>query len=593
MIESSIRLRNSGRKCPRNACVRAKQKSWLLPFRSLGLGIVSVLLTALPGKAAERIYFNYGALGFSVSVAALETYAAEGKVEKELAFYLNRLSSENQAKFRQLLQLRLGVNSVSLYRFLHSPMGKSLLNYGGEMIQIKGGRNGFYGIRGALVQAAADPEGLSLIKFMGKFPTDIQLNTERIMEVLGQISTVIRDTKRLVTALEQMTSIAADSEPPVDFSVLSDLRKPGKVSFSRTIINLRDQTREREFIAELYLPSPLLAGEGEIPVAIVSHGLGSNRTQWKYFIEHLASHGFAVALPQHRGSDFGQLEALFQGLEKETFKVREFIDRPLDITYLLDELDRLNQSQFQGKLNLKRVGIVGQSFGSYTALALAGAQINFEQLKQDCLPRMELVNLSLLLQCRALELPQKNYNLQDDRIVAAFITDPVSRSLFGEQGLSRVQIPIFWGAGDRDLLTPVVLEQVDPFIWLSASDKYLVLAKGAQHIDFDLSVLGGDRSINNQALNKLADGDPPTVEAAMNALSLAFFQVYLAKKENYHLYLGASYAQAISEEPYTFSLVSSLTAQQLIQTLRESYLGLTSRLLPLNESMTSRNISPL
>ncbi len=48
---------------------------------------------------------------------------------------------------------------------------------------------------------------------------------------------------------------------------------------------------------------------------------------------------------------------------------------------------------------------MGQSFGAYTALALAGAKINFEQLKQDYLPQAQYLNPSLFLQCRALELP--------------------------------------------------------------------------------------------------------------------------------------------------------------------------------------------
>ena len=64
------------------------QINWRRGLRSLTLGVVSTILTLLPVKAAERIYFNYGPLGFSVSVSALETFAQEGKVDKELGFSL-------------------------------------------------------------------------------------------------------------------------------------------------------------------------------------------------------------------------------------------------------------------------------------------------------------------------------------------------------------------------------------------------------------------------------------------------------------------------------------------------------------------------
>ena len=75
----------------------------------------------------------------------------------------------------------------------------------------------------------------------------------------------------------------------------------------------------------------------------------------------------------------------------------------------LDELEKIDRIHipFQGKLNLQQVGVFGQSLGGYTALALAGAKINFQQLKKDCTPNVlgETWNMSLLLQCRALELP--------------------------------------------------------------------------------------------------------------------------------------------------------------------------------------------
>ncbi|MHC5731485.1 MAG: alpha/beta hydrolase family protein, partial [Nostoc sp.] len=118
--------------------------------------------------------------------------------------------------------------------------------------------------------------------------------------------------------------------------------------------------------------------------------------------------------------------SLLNGHAIEIAEPSEFKDRPLDITYILDQLQKANQSdsRFKKRLNLQQVGVFGQSLGGYTALALAGAKINFEQLKQDCQPAalQNTWNMSLLLQCRALELSisksEKDYNLRDERVKA-------------------------------------------------------------------------------------------------------------------------------------------------------------------------------
>ncbi len=98
----------------------------------------------------------------------------------------------------------------------------------------------------------------------------------------------------------------------------------------------------------------------------------------------------------------------------------------LDVKYILNELEKANQSdaRFKGKLNLQQVGVFGQSLGGYTALALAGAEINFGKLQKDCQPEVlqDTWNMSLLLQCRALALNKgtgKKLNLRDERVKAA------------------------------------------------------------------------------------------------------------------------------------------------------------------------------
>ena len=61
---------------------------------------------------------------------------------------------------------------------------------------------------------------------------------------------------------------------------------------------------------------------------------------------------------------------------------REYVDRPLDISFTLDELERLTAvgGAYQGRLDLNRVGMIGHSLGGYTTLAIAGAPINYSSV---------------------------------------------------------------------------------------------------------------------------------------------------------------------------------------------------------------------
>jgi predicted dienelactone hydrolase len=88
--------------------------------------------------------------------------------------------------------------------------------------------------------------------------------------------------------------------------------------------------------------------QGLIPVMVISHGYADTRTRFASFAESLAANGFAVALPEHIGSNAAYRDAMEAGFAHESFQAMEFINRPLDIRLLLDELERKNKTEFQG-----------------------------------------------------------------------------------------------------------------------------------------------------------------------------------------------------------------------------------------------------
>lgn len=544
---------------------RQTNKKIVLRLSLLGLLTIPFIVTNLGIKTANQIYLNYGLLRLPVSLNTLETYAKTGKILNDLKLYLLFLNPENREKLRNGLRFHLNINPVQLAQGLYSPMGEKLLQYLGEMIQIEGGSNGAIALREALI-TTAESQDFTPIDILQNFPGEVHFNLVKILEVNREFSDVISNTEKLLTQVKEMTLTAAATETKVDFSTLPDLRQLGNFYFYQETIELNDKARDRQFLTDIYLPTHQIERE-TIPLIILSPGLAAKRSQWIHLVEHLVSHGFAVAKVQHPGSDFNHFQAFLDGEEKDIFQFQEFINRPLDITYLLNELERRNQVKYQGKLNLKNVGIAGQSFGAYTALALAGAKINFAQLKQDCLPQIKYLNPSLFLQCRALELPQQNYDLRDERIKSALIIDPVNRSIFGQSGLSQINIPILWVAGSEDQLTPVVIEQVYPFSWLPVKEKYFILTKGAKHLDFNITAIQDIKSVDDDDLNQLVSESSPVINSYIYAFSLAFFQVYVRNDADYLNYLQSSYALAISEEPYTLGFLSALTAQKLIPIL--------------------------
>lgn len=529
------------------------------------LAVISSIITAIPVKAAEKIFFYYGPAQFSLSVESLATFATTGVVNEDLSLYLQNATPEQLTEFRRVLQDRYQVNPIHIYQFFNTPMGEDILSKIGESINIPGGGNGKFALRSALIAASQDPQGFTILNLLRKFPTNIELNTDQIFTKANNVEKLLSLTNISVEEIGKLNNQEASKINPVNFADKVDPRKPGELNYYREIFSLTDPTRQRKFRVIVYKPQPL--PEEKIPVIVISHGLASRPEDFEKYAQQLASYGYVVALPQHPGSDFAQFQAMLDGRSGEVFLVNEFIDRPLDITYLLDELDRRNASEFQGKLDLSNVGIGGHSFGGYTGLALAGAEIDFERLTQDCDPQSSLPNTSLLLQCRALELPRKTYNFRDERVKAVLALNPIDSSLFGPLGLSHIQVPVFLFAGNQDFAAPAVFEQVRSFIWLTTPDKYLAIAKGDIHVD--TSQLDAGTVALMESLPGLKFADRSLIDAYTFSMMVSFFQVHLRGDENYRAFLQPNYSQYISVEPFQLYLITSISSDSLEKYLQK------------------------
>ncbi len=123
---------------------------------------------------------------------------------------------------------------------------------------------------------------------------------------------------------------------------------------------------------------------------------------------------------------------------------------------------------------------------------------------------------------------------------------PFSNSLFGKNGLSRVNIPIFWQATDEDIVTPLLLEQIPAFNRLT-SEKYLVLSKNLPHTRITIQLM--DKLLNTNRVVSLEELISVT-QNYINALTVVFFKFYICQDTKYSNFLQPSYAQYITKKPY-------------------------------------------
>lgn len=533
----------------------------LIAPKYLGLFAFTAVCTAAPALGAERIYVTYGPVEVSVPIESLALFAKEGKIDSNLDGFAQYANESQLAEIRRALQAKAEISQVTIAQFLYTPQGEVLLRRLGRLIQTKARQPGFYAIRAALILAASDPEGLTIVNVLRKFPTyGIRIDIARGLGIANELTSLINRSNQTIAGVAQLSEAQAALQSTIPPAVRLQPQLPGPYTWKKSSVTLTSPNRDRTFNMDIYLPqrSPQPA-----PVVVISHGLGSDRIAFQYLAKHLASYGFAVAVPEHPGSNAQQIQNLVTGRTNELAEPAEFINRPLDIKDLLDYLTKLSTTDpaYQGQLDLQRVGVIGQSFGGYTALALAGAGINFAQLENDCQLENETWNLSLLLQCRARGLERNQFNFGDPRIKAAIAINPIVSSILGETNLSQIKIPVMLIAGSADTVAPALLEQIQPFTWLTSPNKYLVVMNNGTHFS---TIEESPQSLFLPPAEAIGP-EPALARRYVSGLSLAFMESYLNNKSNFRPYLQPSYALSISEDTLGLRILRSLTPQQLQQ----------------------------
>jgi len=514
-----------------------------------------------PAIGAEKIYFTYGPLEFSVSVEALDTFAKTGEITPDFKFYAQFLEPEDLDELQVLLNQKFDLSTVAVSQMTYTAIGEAVLRRLGHLIQTQKRQNGFYALRAALILAADDPEGLTLVNILRYFPSEgMRVDTGIIFQLQKLIVTFFQYRDAVVKTIAEQARVEAIANPIPD--TLPDILQSGPFRVREQTLTVK--TRELlESDIDLYLPEN---PEQPVPLIVISHGFGATRSNFVDLAQYLASYGLAVAIPEHIGSNLVYRQALLQGWLNTEIPSQEFVNRPYDIKVLLDRLEQLQAQDMNWAqdINMQNVGILGHSLGATTALSVAGAELNRERLRQHCTPDNPILNVSVFLQCRANDLDMDQQQLRDSRIQAAIAIYPLSSVIFGPEQISQIDVPTLLMSSSNDIVTPIVTEQIYPFLWLQHPEKYLALMIPGTHFSVSLP-----EDNNNPFTPESAQENPRDNTVGINAmksLSLAFFKVYLAQEDAYSPYLSASYVQTLSADNLQLHLIRSLEVEQLEET---------------------------
>ena len=525
---------------------------------TLGFGLLA-LFPSFPISAAEKIKFSIEPLGdFNVSINSLEIFAQDGKITPDLAYYTNHLTPEELIKFRTLLNKSFPLSSIEAFQFFNTSFGKEIIKQLSLAINSPPDQSQPF-LKGAIISAAVNPNGFKIIDVLKNYGSPIlALNLKTIRNTINEADDLYHTADRVFAWLDRQ---ALTETLPNNSINLSDLSQAGKNTWTSENLTI-PRPNDDPVTAFVYLPQKLAK---PAPVVIIAPGLNSDFQALSYVAQHLASHGFAAVGIDFPESDNQRMLDALQGLD--TFpNPNAWMNQPKDVSLVLNTLEKKMQSDpnWQGKLDLKNVGILGHSLGGYTATAIGGARVQWPDVLKKCAtlnnPNQINLNPALLWQCQGIDGAPPVGDLRDPRIKAVIAINPVTNPAFGNEGVNQLSVPMMFIAGSSDIFAPPLSQQIAPFTALNKDDKYLLLVKNSTHLSFDQGT--------DQLPDFIVGPGQKLAYDYLKSISLAFFNLYLNQQQEFKPYLTDAAVQKMGKEPLPLHLIKSLTQEQLNEAIK-------------------------
>ena len=331
--------------------------------------------------------------------------------------------------------------------------------------------------------------------------------------------------KRFLISLAALAVFACATDTPKKPSASPADGEPSPVGVIPTTL-LHDAQRNKDLDISISYPTR----GGPFPVIVFSHGYGSSNRGYEPLVAYWTSHGYVVIRPSHADAD-ALLDALRERVadrreqqqgrrgerrkptpeeQKQAAQFRpnppesiwekerepQWRDRARDITLVIDSLGDLETRfpELKGKMDAKKIGLAGHSYGAFTVLLLAG-------MKTSGNPPLQLA---------------------DPRVSAVLAMSP--QGIAANRGLTAeswrdVKVPAMYMTGTRDFgaaETETPLWRRDPFEHSPAGDKYFVLVEGARHLTF--AGIGSNPAFESDMLIPEQRIDPVTGQQVVTTL---------------------------------------------------------------------------
>lgn len=271
-----------------------------------------------------------------------------------------------------------------------------------------------------------------------------------------------------------------------------------------------DDARSRDIPVRVFFPKE----KTPAPVVLFSHGLGGTRELNAFMGNHWAGRGYVAVFLQHPGSD----DAVWKdknGLGKKAASPENLLLRVKDVPAVLDQLERWNKDTAHplgGRIDPKRVGMSGHSFGAITTQAVSGQTAAFGK------------------------------GFAEPRIKAAVVMSPsIPERGDPKKAFADVKLPWLLMTGTKDV-SPIrhlndLQTRLSVYPNLPAGGKYEVVFENAEHSAFTDRRLPGDKEKRN-----------PNHHRAMLALTTAFWDAYLRDDAAAKKWLDGDAARAVLEK---------------------------------------------
>lgn len=260
---------------------------------------------------------------------------------------------------------------------------------------------------------------------------------------------------------------------------------------------LRDEARGKDLRVRATFP----AKGGPYPVLVFCHGLYGSRDGYQPLVTAWAAAGYVCLQADHEDS-----RAL--GFKPQAQALRAWSSRPRDVRFLIDALATLPEkvAGLRGKIDAKRVGVGGHSFGAHTSMLIGGTK--------------------LFAGARAV-------GFRDPRVKAVLLLSAQGkgRSL-REESWKTMTLPALVLTGSRDTspINDTTPEQrTHPYKYAPAGDKYLVWIEGAHH------GFGGISGVGWRGAGPKNDDHV----AAVRLAGLAFLDAYVKGDDHARAWLQA------------------------------------------------------